>query len=292
LRGRPAKLKFRGLLLASLIVSATHPLLDWTNNYGLRPFLPWSGKWYYGDFVFIVDLFIWLMLGGAAFLLTAKTKWRVALWSLLAIVLTTAIVFIPTVRAGSTIPPAARAIWLIGLAAFFIAHKARLAARLQSRIALAALALMLIYWGGLSFMHHHAYTEAQAVAARMAAANGERAGRLAAMPVLANPLRWQCVFETEQATYRFDLSLMKDKLAGEPLRYEKLRGAEAGLYARAAQDERAKIFLDFARFPVAQVEGDCLSEMLVELADLRYTEPSRGQRGTFTLNVPVECPPK
>src|SRR5215217_9713183 len=65
--------KFRGLLLASFIASATHPLLDWTNNYGIRFFLPWSQKWSYGDLVFIVDPYIWLILGGAVFLLTAKT---------------------------------------------------------------------------------------------------------------------------------------------------------------------------------------------------------------------------
>jgi inner membrane protein len=39
-------IRFRGLLLAALIVGATHPLMDWTNNYGLRPLLPWSGKWF------------------------------------------------------------------------------------------------------------------------------------------------------------------------------------------------------------------------------------------------------
>src|SRR5262245_6380561 len=32
--------RFKGLLIASVITSATHPLLDWTNNYGIRFFLP------------------------------------------------------------------------------------------------------------------------------------------------------------------------------------------------------------------------------------------------------------
>ena len=45
-------------MLASFIVSATHPLLDWTNNYGIRFFLPWSQKWSYGDLVFIVDPYL------------------------------------------------------------------------------------------------------------------------------------------------------------------------------------------------------------------------------------------
>src|SRR4030088_3519153 len=38
-RQRPPRIQYRGLLLASLIAGATHPLMDWTNNYGVRPFL-------------------------------------------------------------------------------------------------------------------------------------------------------------------------------------------------------------------------------------------------------------
>src|SRR5262249_52844081 len=41
LRKQKAKSRYRGLLLASAIATATHPLMDWTNNYGVRPLLPW-----------------------------------------------------------------------------------------------------------------------------------------------------------------------------------------------------------------------------------------------------------
>ena len=33
----------------------SHLLLDWTNNYGLRPFFPFNPRWYAGSFVFIVE---------------------------------------------------------------------------------------------------------------------------------------------------------------------------------------------------------------------------------------------
>jgi inner membrane protein len=42
------------LYLAALISALSHLLLDWTNNYGLRPFLPFNSRWYAGSFVFIV----------------------------------------------------------------------------------------------------------------------------------------------------------------------------------------------------------------------------------------------
>src|SRR5258708_4892089 len=38
IRGKTAKVRFWPLLLASALASATHPILDWTNNYGIRPF--------------------------------------------------------------------------------------------------------------------------------------------------------------------------------------------------------------------------------------------------------------
>src|SRR5215510_2605787 len=83
LRFQPSKTRYRGLLLASAIATATHPLMDWMNNYGLRPFLPWSGRWFYGDLVFIVDPFILLLIGGAAFLATSNRWPKIVLWALL-----------------------------------------------------------------------------------------------------------------------------------------------------------------------------------------------------------------
>jgi inner membrane protein len=35
-KDQPPQTKLKGLMLASFIASATHPLLDWTNNYGGR----------------------------------------------------------------------------------------------------------------------------------------------------------------------------------------------------------------------------------------------------------------
>jgi inner membrane protein len=42
----------------ALIAMATHPVLDFTNTYGVRPFLPFSGRWYYGDILFVIDPYV------------------------------------------------------------------------------------------------------------------------------------------------------------------------------------------------------------------------------------------
>jgi inner membrane protein len=61
---KPLKAPIRwGLLYCfSLIALVSHLLLDWTNNYGLRPFFPFNPRWYAGSFVFIFDPVLFLIL--------------------------------------------------------------------------------------------------------------------------------------------------------------------------------------------------------------------------------------
>jgi inner membrane protein len=50
------------LYLFALVALLSHLLLDFTNNYGLRPFFPFDKHWYAGSFVFIFDPAIFLLL--------------------------------------------------------------------------------------------------------------------------------------------------------------------------------------------------------------------------------------
>jgi inner membrane protein len=46
----------RGLLYGfALLAALSHILLDWMNNYGVRPFFPFNPRWYAGSFVFIFE---------------------------------------------------------------------------------------------------------------------------------------------------------------------------------------------------------------------------------------------
>lgn len=54
----------RELLLLAAIGTWTHPLLDYMNSYGIRLLMPFSGRWFYGDALYIVDPWLYLMLGG------------------------------------------------------------------------------------------------------------------------------------------------------------------------------------------------------------------------------------
>ena len=60
---RPRRAVPRELLILSAISIVTHPLLDWMNEYGMRWLMPFSGRWFYGDSMFIVDPWLWVALG-------------------------------------------------------------------------------------------------------------------------------------------------------------------------------------------------------------------------------------
>ena len=55
----------RWLLILAWIGTASHLLMDFTNSYGVRPFLPFSGRWYAWDIMYIFDplLIVLLCLG-------------------------------------------------------------------------------------------------------------------------------------------------------------------------------------------------------------------------------------
>jgi inner membrane protein len=52
----------RGLLLLSAVSVWSHPLLDLMNTYGVRLLMPFSGRWFYGDTLFIIDPWVWIAL--------------------------------------------------------------------------------------------------------------------------------------------------------------------------------------------------------------------------------------
>ena len=87
--------------------------------------------------------------------------------------------------------------------------------------------------------------------------------------------------------YRFALGLLGDSSIETPVRYPK---PAADLLNTVSQQRPARVFLGFARFPVMQLaDPGCTTRTLVQLADLRYTEPG-GSRGSFAFELPIDCP--
>ena len=58
--GPPLNVKW--LFVVCWIATACHVLMDYTNDYGVRPFLPWSGRWVAWDIMPVVDPWVLLFL--------------------------------------------------------------------------------------------------------------------------------------------------------------------------------------------------------------------------------------
>jgi inner membrane protein len=60
---KPGRVRFGALLLLSCIGVVAHVGLDLMNSYGVRILMPFTGRWFYGDALYIVDPWMYLMLG-------------------------------------------------------------------------------------------------------------------------------------------------------------------------------------------------------------------------------------
>jgi inner membrane protein len=72
-RGRGADVDFKWLLALSAVSVISHPILDFLNVYGVRWLMPFDNTWFYGDILYIVDPWMWAILGIA---LIAAHWWR------------------------------------------------------------------------------------------------------------------------------------------------------------------------------------------------------------------------
>ena len=62
-RGDAQPFRAGWVLLLSYVGVYSHVFLDYLNNYGVRLLTPFDWRWFYGDAVFIVDPWLWLVLG-------------------------------------------------------------------------------------------------------------------------------------------------------------------------------------------------------------------------------------
>jgi inner membrane protein len=64
---------FWGLFGLSILGVLMHLGADYCNDYGVHPFSPFNNKWFYGDFIFIVEPLIWFSILPLAFF--GSKKW-------------------------------------------------------------------------------------------------------------------------------------------------------------------------------------------------------------------------
>ena len=186
-RRQPARIRAspRALLGLAALGVVSHPFLDWLNNYGVRLLMPFSDRWFYGDTLFIVDPWLWLILGGAV-MLAWTTHTRGILTAAALGCGTTAVMLL-----APLVPEWARAVWLAGLAVWALA-RTRVAPPRRPAIALAALVLAGLYIAVMFTGSRIAERQVR----ELARARGWIADQVAAMPVPAEPLRRSVIVVT------------------------------------------------------------------------------------------------
>jgi inner membrane protein len=65
----------KGCLLALAYIGClSHPAFDWLNSYGIRLLEPFSSQWFYGDSIFIIDVWMLLALGLGVWLSLSRER--------------------------------------------------------------------------------------------------------------------------------------------------------------------------------------------------------------------------
>jgi inner membrane protein len=257
------------LLALTALAVLTHPTLDWLNNYGLRWLMPFDGRWFYGDALFVIDPWFWLLLGGAAFLTFSKSRLARVRWTVFFALATALIVANTTLvvsNAAERVPLPSALLWVVGVAALVVARwrLSNAPPAVLERAAQAGLAIAALYVVAMLSASSAARNDVRA----FAAAQGIAAEDVMVGPPPANPFSGDVVVMTRDEYYigRFDW-LRTPRVALETERVPRPRGP---VFEAAAQTPAAQRFLVWSRYPAIDVEAASDGGTLVSFFDVRY----------------------
>ena len=236
-----------------------HVFVHFTSNYGVRPFLPFSNRWFYGDITFVVDPWIWLILGAAIVWLTTTDSARALLWLVVGIILSlvVALALRDTSETLVGIPTLARIIWFVGIAIIILGALLGWG-RGGEKLARYSLLFLGLYYGGMWMAHQSALKQAANVLLV------ENVTAIAAWPAPANPALWQSVAATDQFVYTHYINLTEKQG-----RWREFSRLAPKFIEALRQSEEARKFLDFIRFSAATVE-EREDGYTVTVRDLRF----------------------
>ena len=273
-RGREPRARAGPLLALSTIAVLSHPALDWLNTYGVRFLMPFDGTWYYGDALFIIDPWVWLLAATPVVLANSTTRASAAAWIVLAVAATSLI----TGFAGA--PAVARLLWCAGVAAIVWLRLSGRWRRHVPRVAAACAVLLTVY---AALMAAASAVAAQQVAALLGAREHPGPVEVLASPAPANPFRRDIVV-ADAAHYHF---LELDWLSDPPLH------AVGGSIPRGARDPVVEAalaaphvwgFSTWMRFPTFDVE-ETGEGYRVSISDVRYARRPGGGFGATVVDL-------
>lgn len=257
------------LLLCSYLATATHPLLDWFNTYGMRWLMPFNATWTYGDTLFIVDPWLWLAL---AFPLVVAARRGTGWWAVggaVAAALMFTQIGVSKVAAG---------LWMIGALGIAVVRIRGPVRQPSTGIARAVLVGTAIY-AALMFL---AGVGSARVARRWFVDRGIETSDVMASPVPANPLARDVVGVARDG-YHFARVTVAPRwevqTAGPPMRSEEGPAVEAARHAPQLAG-----FMSWIRYPSFEVDPRA-GGYRVNIRDARYVRGPFGGFGTAWVEL-------
>jgi inner membrane protein len=234
----------------------------------MRWLMPFSGRWFYGDAVFIMDVWLWLVLG-VGYLAGRRASAGVLVTGL---VIGAWIVRVVARRSPEHLPLLLAVVVVLALALLWKTPVKQ--PLLAQRFALAGLVISTVYI--TSRLALNEATESAMI--REFARHGEEVATVMAAPHPIDPLQWGIVARTGEV-YRYgqfdwqtgSLTLRSDTVAAA-------RDSEE--WRRAKQDPSVRGLVTWLRFPAYEVERRG-TETLVHIYDARRM--GGWARGTVVL---------
>lgn len=249
----------QALLWLSTAGVLSHPFLDWLNTYGVRLLMPFSDRWFYGDTLFIVDPWLWIMLGGAVMIAWTVSHRGVMLWAAIGTATTLLIVANPLVAEW------ARMAWLVSLVVL-IAARLLVPPAARPKAAVAALTLAGVYIATMYGGSRVAERQVRALVAQ----RGWQVARVASMPIPADPTRRVVIAETPTQYLLFPVDWTRgpspDEQPGVVERGRPHPAIDAALSLPALQGTRR-----WLRFPSYEAVPEPNGGFLVIIRDARFS---------------------
>lgn len=273
------------ILLCALLGVASHPALDWMNIYGMRWGLPWSGAWTYGDALYIIDPWVWLLLGGAVYLDSRPVGRNRRLWALLALACATMVV----VGMG----PVGAMVWLAGLAGLLALDRRRRAGSPLGagavRLSAGGMAVLVVYLAVMATLD----SAGRSLAAQVAMQDGLAVDEVLVAPTPGRPLAGDVTVRTPDRYVRGTLNWLATprlRWTGEVVPRvvipDDLDSTEAGRIIEVARRrDEVRDYLTWTRYPYVHVSDEA-DGWSVRFGDVRYDrQPEAGGLSGITVRI-------
>ncbi len=245
----------------SYLAVLSHPALDWLNTYGVRLLMPFDGRWFYGDTLFVIDPWFWLLTAAAVVLAYSHSKSSTAGWLMLATASSILILFSGMASVWVSM------LWLIGLSAIAVLRWLKPGEMTIQNIARGCIVTLMIY---ISAAYGFARMAESSAAERYPEVQATQANPIPGSP---NTHRVVGVNDEKYQILRADGSSL-----------ELPREKPGPIIQAALSDPSVRGFTTWMRYPYWEVT-EAESGWTVTFYDLRYTEPGQPAGGIGRAQV-------